>query len=114
PPLGSIQQLIFHAKHAFGSYKYDHRMIRNLYMRRYNEYFDVGAINFGTYAYSVSRSAAAKLIRLNTPIAMNSDHVTIHAALKEEIRMYASRKQFFGNRSFDPDDPVESLNQKYY
>jgi len=114
PPFGALQQLIFHAKHTLGFYKYDHRMIRNLYMRRWNKYFDVSAINFGTYAYTVSRSAAEKLFRLNTPIAMNSDHATIHAALTEEIKMYVSRKQFFGNRSFDPNDPVESLNQKYY
>ena len=114
PVLGGLQQLVFHARYSFGSYKYNHRMIRNSYMRRYNEYFDVSSVNFLLHGYSLTRSGAEKLIRWNTPIHLNSDHVPIHAILDGDIRGYVSRRQIFGQRSFDPTDPLESLTQKYY
>jgi GR25 family glycosyltransferase involved in LPS biosynthesis len=108
PPLGALQQAIFHVKHFLGLYKFNHRMIRNVYMRPYNAYFNVGAVNYGTYAYTVTRSGAEKLITLNTPIAHICDHVTIYGALRGELKMYVSTRQFFGNRSVDPEDPLES------
>ena len=114
PFLGSLQQLVFHVRHRLGTYKYNHRMIRNSYMRRYNEYFDVSSANFLLHAYSLTRSGAEKLIRWNTPIHLNSDHVPIHAILDGDVRGYVSRRQLFGQRSFDPADPLESLTQKYY
>jgi GR25 family glycosyltransferase involved in LPS biosynthesis len=113
PSLGVIQQAIFHVKHVFGAYKFDHRMIRNVYMRPYNEHFDIGAVNYGTYAYTITRSGAEKLLSLNRPIVLNSDHATIIGALRGDVGMYVSRKQFFGNRSINIDDPVESLIKGY-
>ena len=114
PLLGSLQQLIFHIRHSLGMYKFNHRMIRNSYMRHYNDYFDVSSANFLLHAYSLTRAGARKLIRWNTPIHLNSDHAPIHAILDGDVRGYVSRRQLFGQRSFDPADPLESLTQKYY
>ncbi len=114
PPFGAVQQAIFHIKYALGRYKLDHRMIRNLYMRPYNDHFHVGSVNFLAHAYSITRSAAETFIRWNTPIILNADHVLIHAALAGDVRAYVPRVQLFGQRSIDPDDPLESLTQKYY
>jgi glycosyl transferase family 25 len=114
PMLGSLQQLVFHIRYKLGMYKLNHRMISNLYMRPFNDYFDVSSVNFLLHSYSITRSAAEKLIRWNTPIHYNSDHAAIHAVLDGDIRAYVSKKQFFGQRSFDPADPLESMTQKYY
>lgn len=114
PALGGVQQAIFHAKYALGQYKLNHRMIRNLYMRPYNDYFHVASVNFLAHAYTVTRTAAEKLIRWNTPINLNADHVLIHAILDGDISGYVPVTQLFGQRSIDPQDPVESLTQKYY
>jgi glycosyl transferase family 25 len=114
PVLGGLQQLIFHTKYKLGLYKFNHRMISNLYMRPYNEFFDVSSVNFLLHAYSITRSAAETLIRWNTPINLNSDHAAIHAVLERDIRAYVSKTQLFGQRSFDPGDPLESMTQKYY
>ena len=114
PLLGGLQQMIFHIRYVLGMYKFNHRMIRNLYMRPYNEYFDRSSVNFLLHSYSITRSAAETLVKWNTPITMNSDHAAIHAVLDGDIRAYVSRKQFFGQRSFDPQDPLESMTQKYY
>jgi GR25 family glycosyltransferase involved in LPS biosynthesis len=114
PFLGGLQQLIFHARHVLGSYKYNHRMIRNSYMRSYNNFFDVSSVNFFTDAYSITIKAAEKLVRLNTPINLNADHALIHAVLSQDIKGYVSRVKLFSQRSYDPDDPLESMTQKYY
>lgn len=114
PVLGSLQQMIFHVRHKLGFYKYNHRMISNLYMRPYNAYFDTSSVNFLTHAYSIKRSAAETLLRWNTPIHLNADHVPIHAILNGDIRGYVAKNQLFWQRSFDPNDPMESLTFKYY
>lgn len=114
PAFGQLQQAVFHIKHMLGLYKFDHTMIRNTYMRPFNEYFHVASVNFLTHAYTVTSSAAEKLIELNTPIHLNSDHALIHAALSELTKSYVSAMQFFGQRSLDPSDPLESQTQKYY
>ena len=89
-------------------------MIRNLYMKPYNEHFHISSVNFLLHSYTITRPAAEKLIELNTPINLNSDHAAVYAILNGDIRGYVSRKQFFGQRSIDPSDPVESQTQKYY
>ncbi len=114
PALGALQQAVFHARYAVGRYKLNHRMIRNLYMKPHNEHFDVSSVNFLLHAYTITRSAAETMVKWNTPIAYNSDHAAIHAILDGDIRAYVSKKQLFGQRSFDPDDPLESMTQKYY
>ncbi len=114
PPLGALQQAIFHIKYAFGRYKLDHRMIRNLYMRPYNDHFHIASVNFLTHAYTVTRRAAEEFIRWNTPINLNADHVLILATLAGDVRGYVPKVQLFGQRSIDPNDPLESLTQKYY
>lgn len=114
PPFGQLQQAIFHVKHVLGLYKFNHTMIRNTYMRPYNEYFHVASVNFLTHAYTVTRSAAEKLIELNTPIHLNSDHALIHAALSGITKSYVSATRLFEQRSIDPADPLESKTQKYY
>lgn len=114
PPLGLVQQAIFHARRAVGLERFNHRMISNFYMRRYNEHFHVSSANFLLHAYTITRNAAVRLIEMNTPICLNADHAPIHAILNGDIRGYVSARQFFGQRSIDPADPVESMTQKYY
>lgn len=114
PPLGHLQEALFHVRRAFGRYPLSHRMIRNLYMRRYNDHFHVASVNFLSHAYTITKSAAETFIRWNTPIRLNADHLFIHAALAGEVRAYVSKVQLFGQRSIDPNDPLESLTQKYY
>ena len=114
PSRGGFQQAIFHAKYALGHYKLNHRMIRNLYMRTYNDYFHVASVNFLAHAYTVTRRAAEAFIRWNTPINLNADHVLIHAILAGDVRGYVPVTQLFGQRSIDALDPLESLTQKYY
>ena len=114
PMLGSLQQLVFHIRHKLGTYKFNHRMISNSYMKPYNNYFDRSSVNFLLHSYSIRLSAARALIRINTPINLNSDHAAIHAILLGDIRAYVAKNQLFSQRSFDRHDPLESLTQTYY
>lgn len=109
-----FQRLIDHARRAFGNYRYNHRQIRRRYMRPYNDYFWVSAGNYHLHAYTVTRRAAELMLEYNTPIITNADHVSVDLIIDGRLRGYASRTKYFGQRSVDPSDPLESLTRKYY
>lgn len=109
PRLGRVKQMLYHAYHALGFLRYDHTMIRNLYARPFNEYFDIAGKHFMTHAYSVTRSAAESLIRLQTPIKLNADNALMYAVLSGEIRAYVAQPKLFDQRSADSSDPMTTL-----
>lgn len=108
---GELQNWVFHVRRAFGSYRYTHRQIRNLYMRPYNDHFDVSAGNYLLHSYSITRRGARVLIDANTPITRDADNVPIWSILNRDMKGYVTRKQFFGQRSRDPKDPMESSTE---
>ncbi len=109
PLLGEVQKIIFHLRRGFGKETFNHRMIRNIYMRNVNDYFDVAAVNFAGHAYTVTRRAAEALLKWQTPVTLPPDLAIIHATLNRDIRSYVVRQQLFGQRSYDSNDPMESL-----
>ena len=109
PRFGAIKQGLYHIYHSLGLLKYDHTMIANLYARPYNEHFDRAGKHFMTHAYSVTRSAAESLIRLQTPVQLNADNALMFAVLSGEIRAYVARPKLFGQRSADSGDPMTTL-----
>lgn len=113
-PLGELQLWIYHINRVFGRYRFNHKQIRNLYMRTKNKYFYTSASNYLLHAYTLSRKGAETLLEYNTPIIMNADHAPIHAILDGRIKGYAARKQYLYQRSIDPKDPMESFTDKYY
>jgi glycosyl transferase, family 25 len=111
PWYGGIKQAVYHFLHSLGSLKYDHTMIRNLYSRRHNEYFDHAGKHFGAHAYTVTRSAAKVLVEMNTPIVYNADNLLMQAVMQEKVRAFICSKPLLTQRSVDPNDPVKSLTQ---
>ncbi|MGH9945616.1 MAG: glycosyltransferase family 25 protein [Pyrinomonadaceae bacterium] len=112
PRFGQMQQIIYHLRYWLGADNFNHTMIRNLYMRRCNEYFDKAAVNFLSHAYTVTRRAAEALLKWHTPVILSADIAMIHANLSGDIRSYVARKQLFGQRSIDASDEIESLTQE--
>jgi GR25 family glycosyltransferase involved in LPS biosynthesis len=109
PLFGGVKQMLYHFYHVLGFLKYDHTMIENLYSRPYNEHFDVAGKHFMTHAYSVSRSAAEALVRLQTPVKLNADNALMYAVLSGKIRAYVARPKLFVQRSADSSDPMTTL-----
>ena len=106
PFFGSIKQWLYHLQYSLGVLKYDHTMISNLYAEPYNEYFDTAGKRLLGHAYTITRSAAEKLIQLNTPIAFNADNALLYAVLQGKVRAYVSKTKLFGQRSNDIADPL--------
>lgn len=108
---GDLQNAVFHVRRFFGRYRYNHQQISNLYMRRYNEHFHVSAGNYLLHAYTITRRGAQTIVDVNTPVIHYSDHAPVWAILDGKLRGYVSLKQFFGQRSIDPTDPMESITE---
>ncbi|MGH2553288.1 MAG: glycosyltransferase family 25 protein, partial [Chitinophagaceae bacterium] len=83
-----IKKTIYHFQHSFGKLKWNHRMIRNLYAKRFSTHLKKAGFHDYTYAYSINRTAAEKLIRMQTPIQYIADNLLAHAATNEIVKGY--------------------------
>ena len=106
PAHATLKQALYHVQHAIGVLKYDHTMIKNLYAEPYNDHFDVAGKRLLGHSYTVTLSAAEKLLKLNTPIALNADNALLYAVLRGEVRAYNSKVKLFGQRTMDRSDPL--------
>ncbi|HTK25500.1 MAG TPA: glycosyltransferase family 25 protein [Pyrinomonadaceae bacterium] len=111
PAFASAKQQLYKLQHSLGLLKYNHRMIDNLYPREHNKYFKVAGKHFCAHAYTLTLSGAKTLLRWNTPIVLNADNALMYAVMNGDLRAYVSTQQFFGQRSLDESDPIQSLTQ---
>lgn len=108
-PMGAgLKKMIYHLKHRFGSLKWDHRMIRNLYARPYSEHLKKAGFHDYTYAYAINASAAAKLVKMQTPIQYIADNLLAHAATKELLKSFISWPVIFLHDDPGPGGTVRS------
>lgn len=105
------QQGIDHVRSFLGLYPDTHAQIKNRFMKRHNKYFHTSAGNYLLHAYTLSRSGAEKLIELNTPIVMNSDHVPIKAIEHGHMQGYVAITELFWQRSHELDDAERSMTR---
>jgi GR25 family glycosyltransferase involved in LPS biosynthesis len=111
PMFAEFQKAIYHINRAFGRFRHSHKLIRNMYIRPYNEHFYIAADNHLAHAYTITRSAAQTLLNWNTPIWQIADQAIADATLSGNVRSYLARRQLFGQRSLDPDDKIQSLTR---
>ena len=111
PPHARFKKWLYKRQHDFGLLTYTHAMIDNLYPREYNEYFLAAGKTFYTHAYSVTKTAAEKLLEINSPVVLNADNAIMHGVLSGEIKAYLSKTQLFGQRSHLDSQSMPSLTQ---
>ncbi len=88
-PAGSVlKKLFYHFQHTFGLLKWSHTIIRNLYARPYSANLKKAGFHDYTYAYAINRSAAEKLIEMQTPIQYIADNLLAHAATTGIVNSY--------------------------
>lgn len=83
-----MKQLIKHTQHSLGLLKWDHTIIRNLCARRVSGKIKKAGFHDYTYAYAISRSAAEKLVQMQTPIQFIADNLLAHACAREMLNGY--------------------------
>jgi len=106
PVHGYLKQMLYHVQHSIGALKYDHTMIDNLFAEPYNDHFDIAGKRLLGHAYTVTLSAAKRILELNTPIALNADNALLYAVLRGLARAYNSKNKLFGQRTMDLNDPL--------
>lgn len=83
-----IKQIFYHFLHSISILKWSHTMISNHFARPHSLYFKKAGFHEYNNAYSLTRSAAEKLVPLQTPIQFIADNLTAYACTEEIIKGY--------------------------
>jgi glycosyl transferase family 25 len=93
-------QFIYPVLNFFKIKRYDLKKIRRIFGRPYNNFwFHAGSHN-ETHAYIVSRTAAQKIIKYNTPVFLQADVVLKDMIVDCKMRAFGLNKPIF-NQSLD-------------
>lgn len=111
PKFAFLKEAVYHAQHSLGMLRYNHNMIKNLYPRPYNQYFKIAGKTFCTHAYTVTKAAAEKLIKRQTPIVFNADNLLMHEVLNGNLKAYIATPQIFSQGSIDDNPNFKSLTE---
>jgi glycosyl transferase, family 25 len=93
-----IQQSL-HAKRMLGKVPWSHKQINNLYARKFQENLLLAGCHEFASAYGITRSAARKLVKLQTPICFPSDQLLSYACSNLLVYGFISVPKVFLNES---------------
>jgi glycosyl transferase family 25 len=92
---GFLKQKYYYLGSLLGLIKWSPRMIKNLYARPFSPHLKKAGRHDLLHAYSLTLSAAEKLIKLQTPVIFNADPAIAHAITNDLIKAYISKKIIF-------------------
>ena len=88
-----------HLQKWLGKVRWDHKMINNLYARKFSAHlFKAGFHEFAS-AYAITNAGAKKLINLQTPICYQADNLLANACTNQVLDAYVSFPKVFLNAS---------------
>ena len=90
-----FKKIIYHIQHSIKQLKWDHQVISNLYAKPFSPHLKKAGFHDFTYAYAINKSAARKLVQLQTPIQYIADNLLAYAATKEIVKSYIVYPQVF-------------------
>lgn len=94
-----LKQKFYHLQKFFGALKWSHTTIHNLYAKKYSGNLKIAGFHDFTSAYCITKSAAEKLIPLQTPVALASDNLLAHAITNNIIKGFISIPKLFVQQS---------------
>lgn len=83
-----LKKAVYNIQHRLGILKWDHRVIKNLFARPYSPHLKKAGFHDYTYAYAITRSAAEKLLQMQTPIQYIADNLLAHAVTNNLVNGY--------------------------
>lgn len=95
PPGVFFKKMIYHIKHGLGRLKWNHRMISNLFAKPYSIHLRKAGFHDYTYAYALTKNAAEKLIKMQTPVQYIADNLLAHAATNGILKSYIVYPKLF-------------------
>jgi glycosyl transferase family 25 len=83
-----IKQGLYQIQRRAGKLNMKSDMIRNLYAKPFSSHLKKAGFHDYAHAYGITRSAAEKLVALQTPVQYIADNLLAHAATRNIIKAY--------------------------
>jgi glycosyl transferase family 25 len=91
PAMAPFKEPFYHACYALGIKRtYNHQVIGNRYARPYAQHLLRAGFHDCTHAYAITTSAAAVLLKMQTPLQYLADNLLAFAAASGQLQAFAS------------------------
>jgi glycosyl transferase family 25 len=104
-----LKRSLYHLQRFLGLFRMDHTLISGLFPKKVNRYWQKAGFHDYTDAYAVTRKAAERLIRLQTPFSMTADNLLANASARSQINSYIATPKLFSQKSVGDFSSIESL-----
>ncbi len=104
-----LRQYQYHILKSLNLVQWSHTRIKNIYAKPYSKHLKIAGNHETTHAYAVTKSAAEKLIKLQSPISYNPDHLLTHAITSEQVRAFLTHPMMFWQLSLEEGNSFENL-----
>lgn len=84
----TFKKLGYDIQHLAGQLKWDHTIIKNLFAKPFSKHLKHAGFHDYTYSYAITRTAADKLIQMQTPVQYIADNLLAHAITKNIVHGY--------------------------
>lgn len=84
----SFKQAVYNIQHRLGILKWDPNIIKNLFAKPFSSHLKKAGFHDYTYAYAINKSAAEKLLQMQSPIQYIADNLLAHAITNNLITGY--------------------------
>lgn len=82
------------------TYRWRAKDVETIYPRPFSKYLHRAGYHDCTHAYAVTREAAQKLLRAQTPITYCADSVLTHLTVRRGLKAFIARHKFFDQLDF--------------
>jgi len=84
----SLKKYGYHIQHALGLLKWDHTIINNLFAKPFSAHLKKAGFHDYAHAYGITKTAAEKLIQMQTPVQYIADNLLAHAITRNIVSGY--------------------------
>jgi len=83
-----FKKAVYNIQHKLGILKWDHKVIQNLFARPFSSQLKKAGFHDYTYAYAITKAAAEKLLKMQSPIQYIADNLLAHAVTNNLVNGY--------------------------
>ena len=83
-----FKKAVYNIQYKLGILKWDHQVIQNLFARPFSSQLKKAGFHDYTYAYAITRSAAEKLLQMQSPIQYIADNLLAYAVTNNLVNGY--------------------------
>lgn len=91
----SFKQAVYNIQHRLGILKWHPNIIKNLFAKPFSSHLKKAGFHDYTYAYAINKTAAKKLLQMQSPIQYIADNLLAHAITNNLIAGYIVYPQAF-------------------